>query len=542
MPDPLEYITKDALIMCDKGAAPQTFVPLHNLKVKVHGCLAATEIDKIPFVNIPSFLICKTTQKPCVPAPLMLKDTFDVKVKGANSVVGRTLVGRCSINCPVGQGKIEFMTSGQVPLPEDAEQELLEMQRKGKQLLDDSGYGDSVGETGFVEGMVPVWGRGRDMINDIQTGDGWGTVINGGFLIWDVASIVAGAFTFGGGTAVMQGIKAGAKGATKAVAKAISKEALQKLGKEGFEYLSKEILEKKIKDNALKLYCKIVKGCFPAGTLVHCEHGLIPIEKVKVGDVVKAYNESTGEIGYKRVLEVSCIEGNETLVELHLNDEIIKCTPNHPFWVEDTWKDAEQIGIGESLKTSTSETVRVIEKKFYDNNENVYNFEVEDWNTYFVGEAGVLVHNVCLVKTLDEAIKTTKGWRDWTTESRRLLRLAVKGKKGDRMEAHHLIPLELMKKNPYIRQAFKDGFDYNGLINGRLLEVAEHTVTNGKRIYSHPAYTRVAEDVIEDMIKRNPKLSNVEVLNKVTDQLDEFVDEALEYGMSIDEWAKFNGY
>ena len=84
------------------------------------------------------------------------------------------------------------------------------LQEQAQRELDDSGQGNSVGETGFVEGMIPVWGSGRDLVNDIQTGDVGGAILNGGFLVWDVASIVVGVFTFGGGTVAMQ-VTAGQK-------------------------------------------------------------------------------------------------------------------------------------------------------------------------------------------------------------------------------------------------------------------------------------------------------------------------------------------
>ena len=118
--DELEYITKDALIMCDQGGAPDFFQPTHNDKVKIHGCLVATTKDAVPLSNIPSFKICKISQKPCMPAtvPLTWQDTWQVKVKGKNS-----LSGKSTCQCPVG-GNIEFMTSGQIPLSDDAMAEL----------------------------------------------------------------------------------------------------------------------------------------------------------------------------------------------------------------------------------------------------------------------------------------------------------------------------------------------------------------------------------------------------------------------------------
>ena len=40
----------------------------------------------------------------------------------------------------------------------------------------------------------------------------------------------------------------------------------------------------------------------------------------------------------------------------------------------------------------------------------IYNFEVEDWHTYYVADSGVLVHNMCAVQnTMPASAGTTGG-------------------------------------------------------------------------------------------------------------------------------------
>jgi Domain of unknown function (DUF4280) len=272
--DDLEYITKNALMMCDQGGAPDFFNPTYNTTVKIHDCLVATNQDAIPMANIPSFKVCKLTQGPCIPAtiPMTWQNTWQVKIKGINS-----LIGKSTCQCTVG-GKIEFMTSGQIPLPPDAAAEVTAMQDQAKKELEDSGHGDSVGEAGFAEGMIPVWGSGRDLINDIQTGDGWGAAMNAGFLVWDVCSVAAGVISFGTATVAMQGAKTGLKATMKAGAKVIAESAMKSLGKVGFKKLSKEALKKSVDDIAKKLLKTCVFACFPAGTLIQTEFGTKPIE------------------------------------------------------------------------------------------------------------------------------------------------------------------------------------------------------------------------------------------------------------------------
>ena len=221
--DELEYITGGALVMCDRGAAPAVFRPTCNRTAKIHGCLIATQKDFLPLTNIPSFKVCAVTQTPCAPATTPWQNTWRVRVKGQE-----TLIGRSTCQCTVG-GTIEFLTSGQIPLPDEAQEELNELQQRADKALEDSGNSNSVGAAGFAEGMIPVWGSGRDMINAIQTGNTAGAVMNGAFLLWDVASIAVGVVTFGAGTVAMQAKKKGVKGLIRLGKRKISRRRLRNL-------------------------------------------------------------------------------------------------------------------------------------------------------------------------------------------------------------------------------------------------------------------------------------------------------------------------
>lgn len=217
--DDLEYIVKGALMMCDQSDTPMFFSPTYSqvTNTKIQKLYIATTDDATPITHIPSFLLCKKTQKPCMPgtSPGAWKDPWPIKIKDKQA-----LIGRCTCPCTLG-GTIEFITSGQIPLDDETKKEIEEMQEDGQRELDDMGYGNSVGECGFVEGMIPIWGSGKDMINDIQTGDVGGAILNGAFLIWDVGSIVAGVFSAGTGTAAMQGAKGGLKTTIKSFGKKI---------------------------------------------------------------------------------------------------------------------------------------------------------------------------------------------------------------------------------------------------------------------------------------------------------------------------------
>lgn len=90
---------------------------------------------------------------------------------------------------------------------------------------------------------------------------------------------------------------------------------------------------------------------FVAGTLVNTDKGLVPIEQIKVGDMVLSKPESgEGELAYKPVVNTFEFEDKEIWYvefrnspcydrekiysgELKYHQEFIIGTPNHPFWV-----------------------------------------------------------------------------------------------------------------------------------------------------------------------------------------------------------------
>lgn len=91
-------------------------------------------------------------------------------------------------------------------------------------------------------------------------------------------------------------------------------------------------------------------ACFVAGTLVHTDKGLVPIEQIKVGDMVLSRHESgEGEATYKRVTNTFITE-NQPIYAIHLvgNDleEFILTTNNHPFWQHEIEKESVNLEKG----------------------------------------------------------------------------------------------------------------------------------------------------------------------------------------------------
>lgn len=207
------------------------------------------------------------------------------------------------------------------------------------------------------------------------------------------------------------------------------------------------------------------QACFAAGTLVHTDQGPpLPIEKVRVDTKVLSQPENGGEIAYKRVVNtVAHLDQQVHAVQVKVqgSDELttLITTPNHPFWVQTPlahgqhWLAADclepgfvlqisdgsqatvyanglirhtqhahigfaaddRVGVGMVLDLSDPKHVHLVKpeqaselgslqlgKHFLT---PVYNFEVEDFHTYYVGDAAVWVHNTnCLKQDAVDAI------------------------------------------------------------------------------------------------------------------------------------------
>ena len=142
--------------------------------------------------------------------------------------------------------------------------------------------------------------------------------------------------------------------------------------------------------------------CFIAGTLVAClsadgKEIHKPIEEIEVGDRVLAYDEETGEQGYKPVVRLF---RNQTKEWYHVfvDGEEIRCTGEHPFYVKRKgFIPAKELKSGDKCLLSTGEdvTIEKVEVEDLTEAETTYNFEVADFHTYYVTEKDVLVHNKC---------------------------------------------------------------------------------------------------------------------------------------------------
>jgi len=150
--------------------------------------------------------------------------------------------------------------------------------------------------------------------------------------------------------------------------------------------------------------------CFPAGTLVDGR----PIEDIRVGDFVTAFNETTKRTIKRKVVRTFRKPAPPTLVTIRVGDIRLTATSNHPLLTSRGWVNAGNIKVGDSVYGLLKDVRgsrwegRLLEESMVDCVEiqeqgsdgrygpvcpdgYVYNIEVEGEHTYIAN--GFAVHN-----------------------------------------------------------------------------------------------------------------------------------------------------
>ena len=131
--------------------------------------------------------------------------------------------------------------------------------------------------------------------------------------------------------------------------------------------------------------------CFVRGTPVWTKTGPKPIESLSVGDLVLAQNVNTGQIAYRPVM-LRTLRPAGPILQISTREEKLLVTRGHPLWVDGVgWRMAKELEDGAMLYSVTG-TTRIENVKPATDAET-YNLVVADFNTYFVGESGILVHD-----------------------------------------------------------------------------------------------------------------------------------------------------
>jgi hypothetical protein len=156
--------------------------------------------------------------------------------------------------------------------------------------------------------------------------------------------------------------------------------------------------KKLLKGGAPEGSAKVIKAtqCFVAGTPVATPDGWRNIEDIKEGDVVYAFNETTGEQTEQRVTKLLRSQ-TYWWVKVAVAGETIASTRTHRFWVaeENGWKEAKYLRAGEHLKRLDGSLAKIESVQLWDAPalSPTFNPEVETEHVFYVGNVGVRVYN-----------------------------------------------------------------------------------------------------------------------------------------------------
>jgi pretoxin HINT domain-containing protein len=132
-------------------------------------------------------------------------------------------------------------------------------------------------------------------------------------------------------------------------------------------------------------------GCFVAGTVVATPEGPIAIDTLAATRTVWAGDPDRPGAATRTIERVLTFHSTR-IVELDFGDEIIRCTPPHPFFTGE-WTRAGDLVAGARVKRrdGTWQVLRAVTTT--DREVPVYDLTVADRHTYFVGACELLVHN-----------------------------------------------------------------------------------------------------------------------------------------------------
>jgi len=159
----------------------------------------------------------------------------------------------------------------------------------------------------------------------------------------------------------------------------------------------------------------LLGACFTGDMLLLCEGGKKRADAIREGDRLWSRDEHDpdGPLVLKRVLRR--FERTGKIWQVRLPGQVLRTTLEHPFWVENrqSWLPVSELHVGDVVRTDAGELLTVETIEDTGKWERVYNWEIEDYHTYFVSAnedgANIWAHNTdgCHGNSLSSTKETT---------------------------------------------------------------------------------------------------------------------------------------
>jgi len=167
------------------------------------------------------------------------------------------------------------------------------------------------------------------------------------------------------------------------------------------------------------------------------------------------------------------INKHNKFVDITVNGEVITTTMEHPFHVNDCeWKEAAKLTGNDFFRNKDGIIVNIKEIRIYEVADEVmtYNFEVEEFHTYFVGFNSILCHNDCAsMKKGREMQKTLKGY-----DNTRSIKINTRTRIPDKLTGKVIGEAKYVKYQSYTSQ-LKDYLAFAGKAELKMHLVATKT-------------------------------------------------------------------
>lgn len=275
-------------------------------------------------------------------------------------------------------------------------------------------------------------------------------------------------------------------------------------------------------------YIVIADECFPAGTMVMTDRGLLPIDQIveqRMNVNVLSSNIERSALEWKPVDRWIKKQRSTNMVRITHDSGTVYCTDNHKIWNEEhgyvkasdiepgssvrvlkKWKESQLFikassGQEEGFRTTTArvESVEILEQGYIDQSgllcDHVYNLEIRDNHNYFA--ASVLVSN-CHYAQGGTTTKRGKAFLELCKSDRCIAAWLLTGTPMKNGRPINLLPLLQAIDHPVAKSEWQFKMRYCA---GHQKSIGAKTVWD----FNGSAYLKELSDMLDDSLLRRLK-------------------------------------